>query len=74
MPFGLLNAPATFEWSMEAVLCELIGKIRLVYLNDGCPWADSSWTLNVSAHCVQEAKKRCIKAVTQEMPMVPEEG
>ena len=34
MPFGLCNAPATFECMMEAMLSGLLGKSCLVYLDD----------------------------------------
>jgi hypothetical protein len=34
MPFGLCNAPATFEWLMATVLRGLTGESCLVYVGD----------------------------------------
>jgi len=34
MPFGLYNAPATFQWLMDQVLRKYLRKFILVYLDD----------------------------------------
>lgn len=34
MPFGLKNAPASFQWMMNEVLHDLINNICVVYLDD----------------------------------------
>ncbi|GBN48565.1 Retrovirus-related Pol polyprotein from transposon 297 [Araneus ventricosus] len=34
MPFGLYNAPATFEKLMETILCGLLSEACLLYLDD----------------------------------------
>jgi len=38
MPFGLCNAPTTFERLMERILQGLVTKICLVYLDDNSFW------------------------------------
>ena len=34
MPFGLKNAPAVFQWAMQAILGDTLGVFVLVYLDD----------------------------------------
>ena len=41
MPFGLCNAPATFQREMDVTLSEQIGKSCMVYLDDIVIWGDS---------------------------------
>ena len=41
MPFGLCNAPATFQRLMECILGPLIGNGVLVYLDDGLIYAET---------------------------------
>lgn len=34
MPFGVKNVRATYQWAMNAIFPELIGKSMKVYIND----------------------------------------
>jgi Reverse transcriptase (RNA-dependent DNA polymerase) len=34
LPFGLTNAPATFQSTMNTILADVLGKFALVYLDD----------------------------------------
>jgi Reverse transcriptase (RNA-dependent DNA polymerase) len=34
MPFGLINAPATFQRAMDVILSDVLWKIPLAYLDD----------------------------------------
>ena len=34
MPFGLINAGATFQWAMDIAFCGLIGRSMVVYLDN----------------------------------------
>ena len=34
MPFGLKNAPVTFQRVLDNILCDLQGKVCLVYMDD----------------------------------------
>lgn len=52
MPFGLSNAPATFQRHMNVVLAGLIGKICFVYMDDIIVFSTS-----LEEHCVNLKKK-----------------
>ena len=41
MPFGLANAPAVFQRTMDTVLAGLLGKCVFVYLDDLCVYSSS---------------------------------
>lgn len=60
MPFGLCNAPATFERLMEKVLMGLVSKVCLVYLDDviiyGKTFEEMMQNLRVVFLRLQEAK------------------
>jgi len=69
MPFGLCNAPATFERVMEQVLQEFISKICLVYLDDviifGKTFEEMIWNLKKVLSRLREVNlkvnpKKCI--------------
>ena len=42
MPFGLANAPAVFQRTMDTVLAGLLGKCVFVYLDDLCVYSSST--------------------------------
>ena len=57
MPFGLCNAPATFEAMMETLLSDLLWKKCLVYLDDVIVFGK---TFNECASNLEEVLKRII--------------
>lgn len=74
MPFGLCNAPSTFQRLMELVLSGLQWKLCLIYLDDVIIFAKS---FNVEVERLQQVfnRLRCkTETETQEMSSISETG
>src|SRR5579859_6354124 len=41
MPFGLCNAPGTFQYYMNDTFCDMLDKFLIVYLDDMLIYSDS---------------------------------
>ena len=66
MPFGLCNAPATFERLMERVMRGLVGKGVLIYLDDTIVYAP---TIMVHFRLMEEVFNRLKTAGLKLNPM-----